>query len=127
MRRIRDGSKALASGVTQRVRTTYGIVEPAKIGQLEADREAGQGFPSSGPHPSSFASPTLSRQASAVGAECLNRARLDRCGGRSKMNAPTAIPILKPPPKKSRRTAARSTSAALGGAWDRATAAPVHA
>ena len=46
---------------------------------------------SASPYPSSLASRTLCRQTSKVGAECLNWALSDLCGGRSVMSVPTAI------------------------------------
>jgi len=42
--------------------------------------------------PSSLAERTLCRQPPEVGAECVNRACSDLCGGRSAMGVPTAIP-----------------------------------
>src|SRR5258708_34008180 len=41
-------------------------------------------------HPASLAGATLYRQTPKVGAECLNRARSDLCGGRPAMGVPTA-------------------------------------
>ena len=44
-------------------------------------------------HPSSLAAPALRRQTPKVGAECVNRARSDLCGGCAVMRIPTANSI----------------------------------
>ena len=47
-------------------------------------------------HPSPLAKRTICRQPPEVGAECVNRACSDLCGGRSAMGVPTAIPDAPP-------------------------------
>src|ERR1700687_2828824 len=49
------------------------------------------GVLTSTPYPSSLAERTLRRQIPKVGAQCVNHARWDLCGGCSAMGIPTAI------------------------------------
>ena len=65
---------------SQKDRTTWD-----RIGRLADD------FLPQSPNPSSLAACALCRQTPKVGAECLNWARSDLCGGRSVMSVPTAI------------------------------------
>jgi group II intron reverse transcriptase/maturase len=59
-----------------------------ELGEDDADRRR---VAASTPNPSSVARPALCRQTPKVGAECLNRARSDLCGGCLATGIPTAI------------------------------------
>ena len=65
--------------------------KPTGPDHLGTDSEVGGRLPPETPHPSSLASRAVRRQSPEVGAECLNGARSDLCGGHSVMSVPTAI------------------------------------
>ena len=65
--------------------------KPTGPDHLGTDSEVGGRLPPETPHPSSLASRAVCRQSPEVGAECLNGARSDLCGGHSAMRVPTAI------------------------------------
>ena len=65
--------------------------KPTGPDHLGTDSEAGGRLPPETPHPSSLAFRAVCRHSPEVGAECLNGARSDLCGGHSAMSVPTAI------------------------------------
>ena len=67
--------------------------KPTGPDHLGTDSEAGGRLPPETPHPSSLAFRAVCRHSPEVGAECLNGARSDLCGGHSAMSVPTAIPF----------------------------------
>jgi hypothetical protein len=68
----------------------------ARCVNVDTDRAVRGGRFADASHPSSLARSALHGQAPKVGAECLNRARWDLCGGRAAMRVPTAIQNWRP-------------------------------
>ena len=64
--------------------------EPEGKRAVDADGETNRRVLTEAANPSSVAQRALCRQTPEVGAECLNWARSDLCGGRSEMSVPTA-------------------------------------
>ena len=65
--------------------------KPTGPDHLGTDSEVGGRLPPETAHPSSLASRAVRRQSPEVGAECLNGARSDLCGGHSAMRVPCTL------------------------------------
>jgi RNA-directed DNA polymerase len=67
--------------------------QPEGQDHVGADNDPGRALAAPRPHPPSLARCPLSRQTPEVGAECLNQARSDLCGGCRVTGIPTAIQV----------------------------------